>query len=58
MQGEATSKEKLTLSNRMEHDMTVKAVKMSAVSAKPIHLEDHVKVMHLQDSQIGGKATA
>ena len=57
-QGEATSEGKLTLSNRMKHDTTLKVVKISVVSAKPIHLEDHVKVMHLQDSQIDGKAMA
>ena len=57
-QGEATSEGKLTLSNRMEHDTALKAVKMSAVLAKPIHPEDHVKVVHLQDSQISEKTTA
>ena len=57
-QGEATSKGKLTLSNRTEHDTMLKTVEMSAVSAKPIYLEDHVKVMHLQDSKIDEKTTA
>ena len=38
--------------------MVLIAVKMSVVLAKLIHPEDHVKVMHLQDSQISGKATA
>ena len=46
-QGEATSEGKLVLSNRMKHDMMLKAVKMSMVLAKPIHSEDHVKVVHL-----------
>ena len=56
-QGEATSEGKLALSNRTEHNTMLIAVKMSMVLAKPIHPEDHVKVMHLQDSQIGGKGT-
>ena len=56
--GKATSKVKLKLSLRAKHDTALKAVQMSAVSAKPIHPEDHVKVVHLQDSKIGEKTTA
>ena len=47
VQGEATSKGKLALSNRTKHDTALKAVKMSTVLAKPIHPKDHVKVVHL-----------
>ena len=57
-QGEATLEEKIVPSNRTKHDMMLKAVEMSVVSAKPIHLKDHVKVVHIQDSQIGEKTTA
>ena len=38
------------LSNRTKHDMTLKTVEMSMMSAKPIHPEDHVEIVHLQDS--------
>ena len=57
-QGETTSKGKLVFSNRAEHNTVLIAVEMSVVLAKPIHPEDHVKVVHLYDSKIGGKATA
>ena len=46
------------LSDRAEHNTMLIAVEMNAVLAKPIHPEDQVKVVHLQDSQIGGKTTA
>ena len=45
------------LSNRVEYNTVLIEVEMSVVLAKLIHPEDHVKVVHLQDSQIGGKAT-
>ena len=57
-QGEATSKGKLALSNKAEHNTALITVEMSAVLTKSIHPEDHVKVVHLQDSKIGRKATA
>ena len=46
------------LSNRAEHKTTLTTVEMSMVLAKPNHPEDHVKVVHLQDSKIGRKTTA
>ena len=57
-QGEATSEGKLTLSNGVKKQTTLETVQVSMVLGKPIHPEDHVKIVHLQDSQIGGQRMA
>ena len=48
MEGKATSKVKLRLSLRLEHNSALKALHMSSIPPQPVHAEDHIIINHLQ----------